>query len=170
MNPEHYKLVFNVADPNYRPWLGPAIACGAIVTALLVLPLVVRPWQLGFSLRDKLILSAIALIFIAMVVLNFITSFREWRITRQILNSGQAKYVEGKVENFAPMPFSGKGNERFDVQGVGFYYSDTVVTGGFRQTTRDGGPIREGLPVHIWYAGTDNLTHNEILKLEIAGD
>jgi hypothetical protein len=80
---------------------------------------------------------------------------------RYTLNSGEAKYVEGVVENFVPMPYTGHADESFTVNGVTFSYSDYGVTPGFNNTASHGGPIKQGLYVRIWYVGDD------ILKLEI---
>jgi hypothetical protein len=70
--------------------------------------------------------------------------------------------VEGPVRHFHPMPVSGHDNERFEVNGVAFSYSDYIVTAGFNNTSSHGGPIREGLPVRICFRD------GEILRLEIA--
>jgi hypothetical protein len=80
---------------------------------------------------------------------------------REALSAGKAQYVEGPVENFVPMPYTGHAMESFTVKGVPFSYSDYVVTSGFNNTASHGGPIRSGLYVRIWYLG------NDILKLEI---
>ncbi|MEI9998513.1 MAG: hypothetical protein WDO13_04785 [Verrucomicrobiota bacterium] len=66
------------------------------------------------------------------------------------------------------MPPRTKGTEAFIVSGIPFYYSDNEVTAGFHQTVRFGGPMRQGLPVHIWYMNVGRLGGNEILKLEVA--
>jgi hypothetical protein len=60
------------------------------------------------------------------------------------------------------MPITGHSMESFVVRGVRFEYSDNVSTAGFNNTTSHGGPIREGLPVRVWYRG------NEILRLDVA--
>jgi hypothetical protein len=65
--------------------------------------------------------------------------------------NSQAEVVEGTVENFHAMPFTGHDTEHFTVQGVRFDYSDYVVTPGFNQTSSHGGPIRPGLDVRIHY-------------------
>ncbi len=168
MVPLHYKLVFSVLDPGYRPWLGPAIALVAVVAGTIILPLVIRPRNLGMSRRDIGIVLGCAALLTATMVINFVVTLRDFLGVRAVLLSGTALYVEGKVADFSPMPFSGKGNEHFDVDGVPFSYSGNLITVGFRQTVRDGGPMQEGLPVHIWYSNA-GLGGNEILKLEIAG-
>jgi len=80
---------------------------------------------------------------------------------KRAARNGDCRTIEGRVENFHPMPASGHDTERFDVQGVAFSYSDYVVTAGFNNTSTHGGPIREGLPVRICYR------NGEILRLQI---
>ena len=92
---------------------------------------------------------------------SFIGTFAEYWNCSHALASGKASYVEGTVDNFVPMPYQGHANESFTVKGVPFSYSDYGVEAGFNQTSSHGGPIRQGLPVRIWYVG------NEIVKLEI---
>ncbi|MEE2733508.1 MAG: hypothetical protein VYA55_21990 [Pseudomonadota bacterium] len=75
--------------------------------------------------------------------------------------AGNFNVIEGKVENFDPMPAEGHKMESFTVKGVKFEYSDFMVTPGFHNAASRGGPIKEGLPVRISYIG------NTILKLEV---
>ena len=77
------------------------------------------------------------------------------------LQKGNYKSVEGIVSDFKPMPSDGHGLESFVVSGQYFSYSDYISTAGFHQTTRNGGPIRPGMPVRILYNG------NSILRLEV---
>lgn len=81
---------------------------------------------------------------------------------RSAVEDHDCQIVEGRVEHFHPMPWTGHDTERFDVNGVPFSYSDYVVTAGFNRTASHGGPIREGLPVRICY------TDGEILRLEVS--
>ena len=84
-------------------------------------------------------------------------------VAQGALNQGVAEVVEGEVQDFQPMPRTGKGTEQFTVGGVRFAYSDYIVGPGFNRTSRNGGPIREGLHVRIHYSGDSAA----ILKLEI---
>lgn len=81
------------------------------------------------------------------------------------LRSGTASVVEGPVEHFHPMPYTGHANETFDVSGVHFEYSDYGITAGFNNTSSHGGPIREGLDVRIAFIGP--RTGATIVRLEI---
>jgi hypothetical protein len=88
---------------------------------------------------------------------------------RDALQRGDAQVVEGRVEEFTPMPFNGKAQERFTVCGVPFSYSDSIETGGFNRSSSHGGPIREGLWIRISYVGnTIAYVGNTIARLEIA--
>lgn len=84
---------------------------------------------------------------------------------RRSLSDGTARVVEGVVQDFHAMPYSGHDTERFTVGGVRFAYSDYSVGAGFNNTSSHGGPIREGLLVRIHYTGSQGRT--TILQLEI---
>ncbi len=86
--------------------------------------------------------------------------------TRRAMREGHIATVEGVVEDFHPMPYSGHDTERFVVRGVQFSYSDYISSSAFNQKSSHGGPIREGLRVRIEYMGDSRAA--EIVKLEIA--
>lgn len=76
--------------------------------------------------------------------------------------------VEGRVENFRPMPRDGHSLESFTVNGKEFEYSDFVVTPGFRNTQSYGGPIHEGLFVRIGYIENQTTRPTrDIVRLEV---
>jgi hypothetical protein len=78
--------------------------------------------------------------------------------------TGRYSLVEGTVQNFHPMPYSGHSEECFRVANERFCYSDYGIDPGFRQTASHGGPVREGFPVRIAYY------QGRILRLEIRAD
>jgi len=80
----------------------------------------------------------------------------------EALHGGKCEVVEGRVENFHPMPSGGHDTERFEVNGTHFSYSDFMVTAGFNNAASHGGPIREGLQVRICHQS------GVILRLEVA--
>ena len=91
---------------------------------------------------------------------------------RAASRSPSTPLVEGLVYNFHPAPFEGHEDESFNVNGLRFAYSDYVISGGFRQTSSHGGPMREGLHVRMRYipnASTDlkGRAVNLIVKLEV---
>jgi hypothetical protein len=171
MDPLHYRLVFSVADAGYKSWTFPAFGLIFIFAGIFVIPTLSR-----FSRRSyppavmaifQVFFVGIALLF---TILAFVGTFGEYRDARSALTNGTAQYIEGTVENFVPKPVTGHAMESFDVNSVPFRYSDNVIIAGFNQTSSHGGPIREGLPVHIWYRpfGSGRNAYNEILKLEVA--
>ena len=88
--------------------------------------------------------------------------YHKQQMCRDTLAAGTYAVVEGKVENFKPMPKTGHSQESFTVNGVRFLYSDYDVSqGGFNNTASHGGPIRSGLPVRIAYQ------NGRILRLEV---
>src|SRR3954447_5405799 len=102
------------------------------------------------------------LLFIGFAVLWTIVSFAvtyvDYRQAVNALRSGRAKVIEGPVEDYQAIRLK---SESFTVQGVRFRVSDYNATAGFNNMASKGGPIREGLPVKIWY------WHDEILRLQI---
>jgi hypothetical protein len=82
------------------------------------------------------------------------------------LQQGRYRVVEGKVENFVPMPEAGHAEESFSVRGVKFRYSDYSPTGAFTQTAVHGGPLRSGLRVRLGYL--PGPYENLILRVEVA--
>ncbi len=72
---------------------------------------------------------------------------------KDILQNKTYKVIEGMVQNFQQMPYSGHQNESFEVNSIRFEYSD--YTGNnyfFKNTKSHGGPITgEGQKVKIYY-------------------
>ncbi len=83
----------------------------------------------------------------------------------KILKLLRSEFIEGEVENFIPMPYTGHMNEEFDVNGIHFEYSDYGSTIGYNNTSSHGGVIKEGLLVKIGYIQRQEI--NEIIYLEI---
>ncbi|HUK30244.1 MAG TPA: hypothetical protein VLV89_03960 [Candidatus Acidoferrum sp.] len=81
--------------------------------------------------------------------------------------SGHYSVVEGKVEDFQPMPYSGHAYEQFRVGNVRFAYTEFSDGPGFNHTSSHGGPITAGMNVRISYSEECNGTVNTILKLEV---
>jgi hypothetical protein len=150
MNGSDFITVFNLADSGYRDWMFPAF--GLIFVAIgLFLPRLVQAGLFGSNPRVGSWFRPLFLGFaIFWTVTAFLATFIEYLKDRDALISGKAAYVEGTVENFVPMPYSGHAMESFSVNGVPFNYSDNVVKAGFNNTASHGGPIRQGLYVRIW--------------------
>jgi hypothetical protein len=102
-------------------------------------------------------------------LLAFTSTYASYRQCRDAYQTGRYSVVEGFVEDFHPMPYSGHQLECFRVQKERFCYSDYVVSPAFNQSASHGGAIRAGLPVRIAYFEDDN-SNRYILRLDIRAD
>lgn len=84
-------------------------------------------------------------------LLAFIFTGAEFAESIYVMKTDNYMEVEGIVENFKPMPFSGHQNESFTVNGVFFEYSDFGPSAGFNNTKSHGGPIDDNKYVKIRY-------------------
>jgi hypothetical protein len=154
-----YRTVFDVAQVGYRHW--PFALSGLIFVALgFALPALIRSRIIRTN-RPNLGKWFSRIFVIGGTLWTAATlagTFVQYRQVVDALQTGRAKIVEGRVEHFAQVPTK---SESFDVNGVKFWYSDNVVIAGFNHTAYLGGPIREGLPVKIWY------WNGQILRLQI---
>ena len=169
MDALHYTPVFDVLDPGYRPWLAPTLVGAAVTTFALIFARIAHRRIPSTSTRTSKIVDASVALLVFMAIMTLAISVWDFARAYSTLRSGSALYVEGTVAHFNPMPSRPRGRESFEVTGVMFHYSEHEITG-FHQTVRSGGPIHEGLPVHIWYMDAGHQRGNEILKLEVAGN
>ncbi len=165
--------VFDLAETGYRTWQFASFGLifMGIGAAFILAPIVMRKLNfsyIGFEGKGyklfKWIFFGFALIWTAT---SFLSTFSEYRALRDILITGSYGLVEGKVENFDPMPYGGGKNESFTVSGVKFAFSDYGITNAFNNTKSHGGPISEDSYVRICYA--PGKKNNHILRLEIQG-
>lgn len=157
-----YQTVFDVVDIGYRYWWFPSIFIGAI--ALIIVELLMRKiipaWRLSSSRR--LALYSLVGLCALWSVQTFIGTYSDYVELKNALQQGKTVVIEGKIENFVPMPHGGHSMESFIVSGHKFEYSDYEITAGFNQTSSHGGPIRSGAHVKI------NALGNKIAHLEIS--
>jgi len=161
-----YALIFDAAQDGVWNWWFPASGLFFVAVGILL-------WKKRGSLAEMLPAtfpggdaSKLALLVLGFSVLwttvAFTVAGRDYFALRGALKHDNAQVVEGRVENFVPMPYPGHAQERFSVCGVPFSYSDYIITGGFNQTSSHGGPIRAGSWVRIIHLG------DRIARLEIA--
>jgi hypothetical protein len=156
-----YIAIFDAAAEPLRNWWFPAF--GLIFVAMGIL-LVFKPEALSTRVVQRAGFRWFVLIFaVGWTVVSGLAIGLDSYKASSALRTGNYKVVEGRVENFKPMPWAGHGDETFDVNGVHFAYSDYVVTAGFNNSASHGGPMRDRLPVRITYKGD-----GEILRLEVA--
>ena len=161
-NVDGYTTVFDVTQTGYRHWSFTAfglifVAVGLALPTLIRIGIFRKPpnWMQKWFPRVFLGFA------IFLTLTCFITTYTDYRRAVSAIRNNRAHVIEGIVTDFKPMPYTGHAMESFVVQGIRFEYSDHVITGGFNNTSSHGGPIREGLPVKIWYLG------REILRLDI---
>ncbi len=158
---EPYKLIFDVTREGFRDWWFPAF--GLLFVALGVVGVIV---ERRFASRPRRWPGALGVwAFLGFSVLwTFLSgffSYREYATLVSAVEQGTVQYVEGPVQNFAPMPANGHGVERFEVGGKRFEYSHNVASAGFNDTSTEGGPMRPGLQVRVGYVG-DTIVHLEV--------
>ena len=103
-------------------------------------------------------------LFFAVVIIphNFSTYYK----TKKIYESKEYKIIEGLVEKFRPMPYSGHQDETFTLNGINFSYSDFDESYyGFNNTKSHGGPIDQNKKVRLSYFSSQKK--NIILKIEV---
>lgn len=161
----HFVTVFDLSQSGFKDWTFSAFGLIFIVAgALLVFApnVMLRLMPKGPQGRGRRIFSWFFFCFaICWTALAFGQTYLSYVTLRRDLAAGNYGTVEGAVEHFHPMPYTGHAMESFDVKGVHFEYSDYVETAAFNQTASHGGPIHEGVYVRIDYVG------NAIIRLEI---
>lgn len=162
MNTSDYRIVFDVTNVGFKSWGFSAF--GLIFVAIgVALPTIMKVQIFGQQPAFKIKWFPRLFLGFAVIwtVATFSFTYFDYLRAIRAMRSNQAETVVGRVNRFKPMPFSGHAMESFAVNGVEFYYSDYAVTAGFNNTASHGGPIREGLPVKIWYLA------GEILRLDV---
>ena len=154
-----YHTVFDISQKSYH-WWAPAFGLIFLLLGILFV------FRTGFFPKTSPVRTkTVGLFFIVFssiwITLVLLTTGSAYLRARQAYREGSFQTVEGVVQGFVPMPYSGHAMESFSVNGKVFRYSDYAETPGFNRTRSHGGPIHEGLPVRIEYIG------NIILKLEI---
>ena len=114
------------------------------------------------STKQRLVMPFLSCIFGALWIGTGVINYSNFANLRAAARDGSTEIVEGKVEQFVPMPYTGHAQETFLVNGSYFAYSDYDLTKGFNRTQSHGGPIKEGLHVRITHVD------GSIVKLEIA--
>lgn len=157
-----YTTVFDVTQAGFRQWkfsvIGLLLVAAGLAMRWLVRIGVMRPqypWMMKCFPR---VFVGFAIVW---TLISFSATFADYQGAVSAMRNNRAKVIEGIVTQFRPMPYTGHAKESFVVEGIRFEYSDYTTTAGFNNTTSHGGPIREGLPVKIWYVG------GRILRLDI---
>lgn len=156
-----YRVIYEVNDslPGIQTFPFPMLILVVVSIVLMKFPEILaknRSRESAIKLARVWLTGSLSLVFLTLVI----SIYTEKHVVDAYLE-GKYKVVEGRVEQFNPMSYSGHGKESFIVDHVRFEYSQNIVKPGFRKTRTRGGPIRDGLNVRISYMG------GMILKLEI---
>jgi hypothetical protein len=163
-----YTTVFDATTAGWTTW--PSIPFGLVFVVIGALFLLRPPW---LKMRDgKPPSRPFSIFFFGFsVIWTSIAAYSTWHDYSEVMDAareGRLQTVEGKVEKFVPMPWSGHALESFCVKNACFSYSDYLETTGFHNTASHGGPIHEGLNVRISYLpGGAVPGSNTIVKLEV---
>jgi hypothetical protein len=169
MDENHFAKVFDVLDSGFKDWPFPAFGLIFVVIGALIFfaPRFIKATGIpfmDFKSRTSWLFRYFFLGFaILWTVSAFLATFTSYLRHRALARDNKCIVVEGPVENFVPMPYTGHGDESFTVAGVPFAYSDYSVTDAFNNTASHGGPIDGNSYVRICY----DPKRNEILRLEI---
>ncbi|MTJ82831.1 MAG: hypothetical protein F8N37_17725 [Telmatospirillum sp.] len=169
MPTDHFVKVFDVTESGFRDWGFSAfglifVAIGIII---FVFPKIISKtgipylnirstWNLLFRyffLGFSVLWTCMALYF----------TYSQHLKHEEMVRYNKCRVVEGPVQNFVPMPYTGHAEESFSVSGVRFQYSDYIVTDAFNNTSSHGGPVNDNSYVRICY----DPVGNAILRLEI---
>jgi hypothetical protein len=156
----NYSVLFDVSQKGYN-WVPVLIGLAFIGVGLL-------GWKHPIW-RGQLRIHPIITISIGFVLAlgAFLFQYSNQQIYERLLLQNQAQIVEGRIENFQPMPYAGHSKETFTIQGIQFAYSDYELTPAFNTTLSHGGPLDEGLFVKIYYTNSREFAGRyAILRIE----
>ena len=167
-----YQTVYDVTKQEYSWWW--------LLIPAFILAVAIAVWKARGEVRPQPKLPSYAraigsfalglslLLTICITALGLTVSLPGYVNAKQILQTGKAQLVEGRVENFVPQPAFDNGVESFTVSSVKFEYSIATVSHGFNQSSTHGGPIdRNGIQVRIHYYHDQSENRNVILQLEV---
>lgn len=169
MSSENFVKVFDVLDSGFKNWSFSASGLIFIVIGLVIffVPKIIKSTNIPYLDSSSELLTGFGYFFLSFAILwtfgTFFLTYAQYHHHQVLAKENGFLVVEGPVENFIPMPYSGHAEESFIVSGVRFSYSDFIITDGFNNTSSHGGPINKNSYVRISY----DPSGNTILRLEI---
>lgn len=169
-----YKTLFNLAaekvdyfqDPLPIAYLLLIIGIGLIVSLFLGYKQHKEMFNWNSQAVKKLLIGCTFIAMSLMFLLIFLgTQFSDNFKARHIIRKGTFTIVEGKPQNYHPMPKDGHDVESFDIEGVHFEYSDFHPKFGYSNAASLGGVIRPENYYRITYL--EEPYNNAIIKIEI---
>lgn len=169
MNEGQFVKVFDVLDSGFRDWQFPAFGLIFVFIGVLIFfaPRIIQATGIPFMDFKSRTSWLFRYFFLGFAIFwtssAFLATFTSYLRHKAMARDNTCRVVEGPIENFVPMPYSGHSDESFTVEGVPFKYSDYLITDAFNNTASHGGPIDENAYVRICY----DPKRDEILRLEI---
>lgn len=147
-----YKFHFNWPDCIW--WLIPLTLSSVFIIASIG---VWKSQQTSLSRRFARIIIPIMALFCVVITIVWIGfSLFGYHVIKTQINEQKYTQVNGVVENFAPMPWDGRQQETFVINGVSFSYSSFEIKPGYHTSSSWGGVItHDGQHLEIHYVGTD---------------
>lgn len=163
---EQYKIAFDLSNRPiaFGAWDLALFAMAAIGLLLVILPQ---------SIFDRIVTRGLkgvwgklfAWVFFLVTAGSSIASVYGYKHQEAALQTddraGRATVVEGCLQYFHPMPMQGHDDERIEVNGHLFNYSDYDDTPAFHNTVSHGGPIHPDSKVRLTTVG------NNIVRVEV---
>lgn len=76
---------------------------------------------------------------------------KEYRELKKVILNNEHSVIEGPVADFISQSDTGLIPESFTVDGVSFSYYDNKSSSAFHESSINGGPLKDGLKVRIFY-------------------
>ena len=166
-----YELVYDAANSDFSWWdsIGLGVVLIIIGAVLVLSPTWRSALKRNSSEKSTKIFAYILFAFSIMSTLLIgIGTFTDYNAAKSASSDNTCNVIEGRIENFQPMPHGGGQLETFRIANENFEYSDYWHTGGFNNTASHGGPFSEGLQARICYIPHSGIPSNIIVRLEIA--
>lgn len=161
-------VVFDIRTADFAAWF--VFTPLGILLAALFIELVRRRRAIrGFvaSPRDPrmagFLLASVALVGVTGYQLR--AYFAEETSLVHVLNTGQARIVEGEITDYTPQAWTGRPLESFRVGGERFSFDGFGATPAYHKRVRNGGPLREGMRVRL-FEFRGNILRVEVLATD----
>lgn len=156
-----YQVVYDAAKAGYRYWWVPCAGVVGLGVGLAMLSYLNRRAEFVSS-RFKVIGWAFVIGSPIWSGASFYVSYHDYSSLTTALSEGQFRVSEGRVSKFVPAGPWDDGEETFEVDGRRFSYAPSEITAGYNHSSRNGGPLRDGVCVRI------SDVSGEVARLETA--
>ena len=146
-----YETVFEISDVGFKYLWLPAVGALFVVAGAFC-------FYRGLPRRLGVF---IVLFGIGWTVASFAITNGQYISLIRAYEAGDYQVVEGPVQNFHPMPYTGDGKESFELGSLRFEYSEFELKAAHNTTAVHAGPVEDGLVVRVAYIG------DKILRLEV---